>query len=105
LGREEAIMRKVMVAAAFVAVLAVPVLAPVLAADADERRIPARDAALDEILTPRPGAVIRDTVGTASAQPPRPGRVSDDRLIVEERPPSVSPQNCLAAGAPAACPR
>jgi hypothetical protein len=54
---------------------------------------------------PRPGAAIRDTVGTATAQPPSPGRVSDDRLLVEERPPSATPRNCPAGTMPAACPR
>jgi hypothetical protein len=103
--REEAIMHKIMVAAALVTVVAVPVLVPALAADADERNIPARDAAIGEILAPRPGAAIRDTVGTASAQPPSPGRVSDDRLIVEERPPSVTPRNCPAGTTPAECAR
>ena len=98
-------MHKIMVAAALVTALAVPVLLPALAADADERNIPARDAAVGAILAPRPGAAIRDTVGTAAAQPPSPGRVSDDRLIVEERPPSVTPRTCPAGAAPAACPR
>ena len=96
-------MRKIMVAAAFVAALAVSVLGPALAAD--ERSSPARDAAVGEILTPRPGAAIRDTVGAASTQPPSPGRVSDDRLIVEERAPSVSPPKCPAGATSAACRR
>jgi hypothetical protein len=102
---EEAIMQKILVAAALVAALAGPVLVPAPAAEADERRIPARDAPVGEILMPRPGAAIRDTVGTATAQPPSPGRVSDDRLLVEERPPSATPQNCPAGTMPAACPR
>jgi hypothetical protein len=99
--REEAIMKKILVATALAAALTGP--AP--AADNDERNIPTRDAAIGEILAPRPGAAIRDTVGTAAAPPPSPGRVSDDRLLVEERPPSVTPPNCPAGATAVECPR
>jgi hypothetical protein len=97
--REEDIMQKILVATALAASLTVQAFA----ADADERNVPARDKAAGEILAPRPGAAIRDTVGAAPAQPPSPGRVSDDRLLVEERPPSVTPQNCVAGAT--TCPR
>jgi hypothetical protein len=93
-------MQKILVAAALVTTLTVPALT----ADAAERHVPARDAAVGEILAPRPGAAVRETVGTA-APPPSPGRVSDDRLLVEERPPSATPRTCPADAAPAACPR
>jgi hypothetical protein len=98
---EEAIMQKILVAAALVTTLTVPALT----ADAEQRHVPARDAAVGEILAPRPGAAVRETVGTTGAPPPSPGRVSDDRLLVEERPPSATPRNCPADASPAACPR
>jgi hypothetical protein len=96
--REEAIMQKILVTAALVAVLTVPVLA----GEADERGAQAREAAIGEILAPRPGAAIRETLGSASPRVPGPGRINDDRMIVEERPPSVTPQNCPAGATPCA---
>ena len=94
-------MQKVLVAAALVTVLTVPALA----GEADERDAHPREAAVGEILTPRPGAAIRETLGSTSPQAPSSGRVNDDRMIVEERPPSVTPQNCPAGATQAECAR
>jgi hypothetical protein len=99
--REEAIMKKILIAATAVVV----VTAPVLAYAEDERDRPATGHVAGDVLAPRPGAAIRDTVGTASPQGPRAGRGVDDRLIVEERPPSVSPPNCPGTATREACAR
>jgi hypothetical protein len=87
-------MHKVLIAAV-IAVLGVPALA----AETDERG-PPREVTAGESLAPRPGAAIRDTVGGAPSRASSPAPVRDDRMIVEERPPSVSP----GASAPQACP-
>jgi hypothetical protein len=92
--REEANMHKVLIVAGM-AVLGVPALA----AETEERGA-SREAAAGESLAPRPGATIRDTMGAAPSRASSPAPVRDDRLIVEERPPSVSP----GASAPQACP-
>jgi hypothetical protein len=92
LSCEEATMK--IVAAATVALqLTIPLAQ---AADTDNWGRKGVEPAAREILAPRPGAAVRATVGAAPVPVPEVGRVIDDRVIVEERAPSVSPSRSAA---------
>jgi hypothetical protein len=92
-------MKSVVVGAAVVLTVAVR------AGEISDDSARSRDPAAGEVLTPRPGAAVRATVGTAAPHVPGDGRVVDDRIIVEERAPSVTPENCIAGATRAACAR
>ena len=96
-------MKTILIAAVAAGYLTIPILAH--AEDATERVRLGNEPAIGETLAPRPGATIRETAGAASPEAPILGRVVDDRLIVEERPATVSPPNCRADPTPAACAR
>jgi hypothetical protein len=94
-------MLKVLIAAAFVAHLAIPAQA----GEIDDWGRRAVEPAVGEIPAPRPGAAMRETVGVAPVPVPTAGRVIDDRVIVEERAPSVSPPRCGESSARPPCAR
>lgn len=94
-------MQKILIAAAVVAHLAIPAQA----GDIDDWSRRGVEPAVGEIPVPRPGAAVRDTVGTAPAAVPAASRVIDDRVIVEERAPSASPPRCVEGPAPMECAR
>jgi len=94
-------MQKLLIAAAVITRLMIPAEA----GEPDAWSSRAAEPAVGEIPPPRPGAVVRDTVGAAPVPVPGIGRVIDDRVIVEERAPSVTPPPCVGGATRTACAR